>query len=349
MKILVIQPNCRRYREKLFDELAKAVKGLDLLHFGEKKFPKGHRVRECEAEKVNLFNFHWIKGLYRLVKTYDIVIVVYDPHWLNAFFLSLFFENKIIYWGHGLGKSKAINVLRKLVGSKARSILTYDDKGKEDIVGLGIDRRKVFVANNTQHVSNSENLSSKEKNCFLFVGRLQDRKKVEDLIEAFAQVKEQLPANTRIVIVGDGEHQKKLKNKANSLKVDEWVDFVKGTTNDEILKEYFSKAYAYVSPGHVGLGVLHSFAYGVPVITYRGDHHAPEYSNIEDDYTGYVVDSSIKSLAQSLVKLTSNNKYIRMGDKAFQHYIDNRQVSQMVKAFLSAIEVSSVKEVRVTI
>ncbi len=337
MKVLFIQPGCREYRVKLFEELSKAMGGIDLLHFGPRKFFGSQGVSESNAAKIKVSKFHWIMGLHKQVKSYDAVVGMFDPHWLNVFLLPLFFNKKIVYWGHGKGKSPVLNMVRRVLGKRAKAVITYDEKGKADLVKLGIDTEKVFIANNTQHVANSSDLSTAPKNCFIYVGRIQARKRVEDLLEAFEKVQNALPAETRIVIIGDGELLPNLKEKANQLKITDSVDFVKGTTDAAILKSYFSKAYAYVSPGHVGLGVLHSFAYGVPVITYKGDHHAPEYHNIADKATGFIVEPTADRLAQALTTVTKDENYKEMGHRAYIHYSQQRKIEQMVDAFKEAI------------
>ncbi|GAA4440098.1 hypothetical protein GCM10023188_36970 [Pontibacter saemangeumensis] len=337
MRVLFIQPDCRQYRVKLFEELSRSLKGTELLHFGPRKFSESKELQEINASKFNFRKFHWVSGLYKIVKNYDTVVVGFDPHWLNIFFLSVFFRKKIIYWGHGTSKTQYLNSLRRFVGRRARAIVTYDENGKADIIKLGIDPDRVFVANNTQFVSNSENLSSETKDCFVFVGRIQPRKRIEDFIAAFALVRHKLPKQLRIVIIGDGDHRSVLKSIAIKLGVENYVEFVVGTTEEEDLKTYFSKAYAYVSPGHVGLGVLHSFAYGVPVITYKGDHHAPEYSNILQAVTGILVRPNVPDLAEALVSVVKDENYKMLGHNAYVHYQENRKISQMVNAFQNAI------------
>ena len=337
MRVLFIQPDCRQYRVKLFDELARSLEGLELLHFGPRKFSERKDLLESKVPKINFMKFHWVSGLYKIVRSYDAVVVGFDPHWLNVFFLSVFFRRKIVYWGHGTSKTPYLNPLRGFVGKRAKAIVTYDDNGKKDILKLGIDPSRVFVANNTQYVSNSEDLSSTVKNSFVFVGRLQPRKLIEDLIIAFAQIKDDLPKGSETVIIGDGSHVTQLRSLAAKLQVEQYVRFIKGTTDEEELKSYFARAYAYVSPGHVGLGVLHSFAYGVPVITYEGTQHAPEYSNIVNGETGIVVKPGVENLALALRNSIQNNNYQQLGAKAYQHYRNNRNIFQMVAAFKEAI------------
>ncbi|MCJ8164436.1 glycosyltransferase family 4 protein [Pontibacter sp. E15-1] len=337
MKVLFIQPGCREYRVKLFEELSQSIGGVDLLHFGPRKFNGNQTVSENEGRKLKISKFHWIRGLHRHVKDYDAVVGMFDPHWLNVFLLPIFFNKKIIFWGHGKGKSGMLNIVRRTLGKRAKAVITYDEKGKAELVKLGIDTQKVFIANNTQHVPNSSDTSALPKNSFIYVGRIQARKKVEDLLEAFAMAKSQLPAGTRITVIGDGDHLKSLKAKAQELQIASSVDFVAGTTDAEELKAHFSKAYAYVSPGHVGLGVLHSFAYGVPVVTYKGDHHAPEYHNIDNEISGLLTEPKVAELAQALVKITTGGMYRQMGHTAYGHYAEKRKISQMVDAFKEAI------------
>jgi len=75
-----------------------------------------------------------------------------------------------------------------------------------------------------------------------------------------------MPTNTTIHIIGEGEENEYLKDLSVKLNISNRVIFYGKITNEITLKGLFRQAYAYISPGPVGLGVLHSFAYGVPVL-----------------------------------------------------------------------------------
>ncbi len=112
-----------------------------------------------------------------------------------------------------------------------------------------------------------------------------------------------------------------------------------GETNDpDLLRECYSRALAYVSPGHVGLGVLHSFAYGVPVVTSARANHGPEAANLRPGENCLLFDKST-DLATRLIQLINDRAFAaRLGANAYRLYSVERSMNTMVRAFKSAIE-----------
>ena len=104
------------------------------------------------------------------------------------------------------------------------------------------------------------------------------------------------------------------------------------------LKKHFSKSYAYISPGPVGLGVLHSFSYGVPVVTLDYGKHGPEFSNIIDNENGLLF-NNINELENIMINLVNNKKYAnRLGSNAYSFYNEKRNIDIMVKGITEGID-----------
>ena len=62
-------------------------------------------------------------------------------------------------------------------------------------------------------------------------------------------------------------------------------------------------------PGQVGLSVVHSFAYGKPVIT-KTDSYSPELEYLIDGVNGIKVsDSSLESYAEAMKKIYFDDEY----------------------------------------
>ena len=338
MKVLFVQPDCRDYRIPLFKNIADKFK-TSLLHFGKRKFLEDELISETELRLRTVNSFKFIESLGKECNKYDCIITVFDPHWLNSFFLPFLTHTPVIFWGHGVGRSKIISYLRKITGKRARALITYYEEGKQNLVDIGLNPQKIFVAPNTIHVPNSQNYAQEEKNSILYVGRLQKRKDLDDLVKSFAQVHHRLPNNTILKILGDGDIvYKELASLGSKLGISEKIKFIKGTTEHDVLAQHFKQAYCYASPGHVGLGVLHSFAYGVPVITYKDRDHAPEVSNIKKNQNGLLVDGKEKQFGESLEWLINSGAYKKCGDNAYHHYSNNRTIENMVKGFKEAIE-----------
>ncbi|MEP0480045.1 MAG: hypothetical protein ABJD23_07500, partial [Nonlabens sp.] len=114
-KILVVQPDLRAYRVSFFMELYNNYKFFQLLHYGKKTFNKDFEMLKKPRIK-EIAGFKWIFNFSKLIDNNDIIIVPFDIHWLNFFLLSNKSLEKIIFWGHGLGKSKIANKLKLILG-----------------------------------------------------------------------------------------------------------------------------------------------------------------------------------------------------------------------------------------
>lgn len=342
MKLLIIQPDIRQYRYEFFKVLEQFCTSLKIVHFG--KPVENFLVQQEQGRLIQLFSFKWVVGLIRACRGYDHIVVGSDFHWVNLFFLSLVLGEKAIYWGHGLGKNRFVNWMRLLSAARAGAFITYDEAGREALIHMGLKPAKIFVANNTLSVLNTTDTSHEEKRYFLFIGRLQRRKRLDLIIRSLGQIPSRKTAD--LLIVGDGEAEAEyLRGICADEGLLNHVRFVPGTTDEALLLTYFKSAYAYVSPGHVGLGVLHSFAYGVPVVTLGGRKHAPEVSNLVHLENAYICEGE-GDITNALQYCTDKRNAQRIGHNAYCWYSKNRTINHMVKGFLEAFEFVSKSSVR---
>lgn len=339
-RILIVQPTIAAYRIPFFLQLAESIGHISVLHFDESySFLNEENIDEIRGTTKSIFGLKYVSGLRKWLKRFDVVIVFFDPHWPNLFLLPLFKKNlRVILWGHGFGRSNLINQLRLFVLERADAMITYDENGKNEITARKHRlSSKIFVAPNTIDVTNSQNTSYAEKNSFLYVGRLQRRKKLDVFLKIYAEL---ALIDRKIVfnILGNGlEEEKLLKNLAKDLGISEGVNFIPGTSDPDVLLRYFKTAYSYISPGAVGLGVLHAFSYGVPVLTMEGADHGPEVSNIINGINGYLTHDE-EALKKAVTKIVDNSDHIKMGSNAFHHYSEKRQLDNMIGGFLTAID-----------
>lgn len=121
----------------------------------------------------------------------------------------------------------------------------------------------------------------------LFLGRLAPKKRVSDLIDAFAQIADEIP-ETDLVIVGTGPKGDELKAQAAQTAVDNQIHF-EGRVSDEAIPRYYRRARLFVLPsvweGHP-LTLLEAWAGEVPVIT-SDVEGIGEF--VEHEETGYLV------------------------------------------------------------
>lgn len=339
LPLLIVQPSLPAYRQDFFCCLAETLgRNITVLHFGKKSNIKHPLVDELIGGFFEFRGLKYIKGLGKLIKIYPEIVICFDPHWINLFFLPIFRkEKKVVLWGHGAGRNKIINSIRVPIINRAPSFITYSNEKKSLLVELGVERKKIHVAHNTLAVSNSQDTSRSSKKNFLFVGRLQRRKKLDIFFEVFSRL-ELSKLGYTITVVGDGAEEKKFLSKcAFDLGISENVKFIEGTTDSAKLLSCFSDAAYYVSPGAVGLGVLHSFAYGVPVLTIQDPAHGPEVSNIKNGHNGFVFPDK-EAFASQLLSLLDSSLQEEMGKKAFVFYNEERSIERMVDGFVKALK-----------
>jgi glycosyltransferase involved in cell wall biosynthesis len=100
----------------------------------------------------------------------------------------------------------------------------------------------------------------------LFVGRLEDEKRVQDLLRAFAAVP--LPNPARLVYVGTGSRLPMLRQLADTLGVADRVEFW-GNVSTERLRRAYTACAVFCAPGIAelqSLVTLEAIASGAPVI-----------------------------------------------------------------------------------
>ncbi|WP_455449620.1 glycosyltransferase family 4 protein [Natrinema thermotolerans] len=121
----------------------------------------------------------------------------------------------------------------------------------------------------------------------LFLGRLAPKKRVTDLIDAFARLGDDY-SETDLVIVGTGPKSEELKARAKQMGVQDRVRF-EGRVSDEAIPRYYRRARLFVLPsvweGHP-LTLLEAWAAEVPVVT-SDVEGIGEF--VDHEETGYLV------------------------------------------------------------
>jgi glycosyltransferase involved in cell wall biosynthesis len=243
-----------------------------------------------------------------------------------------------VLWGHGLARNPVLNRVRLQMARRAGAVVLYDRSGIEGLLAGGVDEAVISVAPNTVSVSNAGVDADVKRTQFLFVGRLQSRKGIEEAFRAFEALVPHIAEDIRFKVIGTGEHGAALRDHARRSGISDRIEFVPATTNSTYLKTEFQRSLAYVSPAHVGLGVLHSFAYGVPVITAAQAAHAPEFYNIVHNTNGLLVGPRVEDLMEAMRTVANSPAHsIELGRRGFELYIKHRRMDQMVGAMRDVI------------
>jgi glycosyltransferase involved in cell wall biosynthesis len=142
-------------------------------------------------------------------------------------------------------------------------------------------------------------------------------------------------------IVGAGFEEERVQALAASLGIASRVQFHGEVRGDADLLPLFQESIAYMTPGCVGLGLLHGFAYGVPTVTTMNPsegRHGQEFVNLKHAVNALVLESEAL-LKDAIVTLCNEPVWARrLGVEAYRTYRETRRLDQMVAGFCAAIE-----------
>ena len=342
-KVLFIQNKILHYRIALYNELAKHY-DITVLHSGQKTITDMDSYKEIQTKTINFGTFKFQSSVISEVKKdkYDVIISMFDLHWINNI-LAMYLhkkKTKFIWWGTWLTGNKIADRIKLFLTNHEYSSIFYNQEAKESFIRLGVDEKKLFVANNTFDVG--ERIKCYEfntKNNILFVGSLNKRKQLDILINAFFNIADKLPNFVNLIIIGDGEELDELQKLVKKIKLEDRIIFLGKITDNNKLIEFYKKAIVSVSYGQAGLTVLQSFGFGVPFITKINAISGGEKTNIKHGENGLFCEDNILSLKENLLKVCTNIKYAKLlGRNAYNYYGNYCTIENMAKGFINAIE-----------
>jgi glycosyltransferase involved in cell wall biosynthesis len=190
----------------------------------------------------------------------------------------------------------------------------FGERSREYLMSLGAKKDKIFVPCQAAALPGSfsperalsERLHYRSGNepVFLYVGRLAEEKGVVTLIDAFAGLKERMPA-AKLRIVGTGAMHEALKARVTDLGLTDSVCFV-GSLQDEPLSREYYGATCLVLPSYSepwGLVVNEALAHGCPAVVSESCGCVPEL--VASGVSGYAFAAGdVAALQRTLLKAT---------------------------------------------
>ena len=259
--------------------------------------------------------------------------------------------------GWGLGAPAPHGPLADLRGrgwprflSQFDALIAYSTLGAEQYRLQGFPAERIFVAPNAvTHRpdgpipvragsigkdpvgAGSEPAPTQPVPTVLFVGRLQARKRIEDLLHAAAA----LPAaiQPRLQVVGDGPVRPALQ--ALAMEVYPSAEFPGERTGAD-LEPYFTAADLFVLPGTGGLAVQQAMAHGLPVIAAQGDGTLDALIRPANGWR--VPPADLPALTAVLqTALSDIPRLRRMGTESYRIVSEEVNLEIMVDTFIDAL------------
>jgi glycosyltransferase involved in cell wall biosynthesis len=342
--LLIHQNQIEHYRIPVYNFLSQYMnkKGYLLYIVSnriEKKSPHEATFKFIET-KLNIVNNY--KLLNKLKP--DAVILYIDLKHLYLFptlLLMKFKKMKTIYWNHGINlenKKTIKNYFYYFQHSIVDAILLYAHTLKKYIKKN--NHHKTFIANNTLNTTiykstqiNKRLILSKygikHKKNIICIGRIQKRKRIDDLIKAFKLIHCE---DVGLILVGpDVDGILKNITEKNMYK----LEAIYGEETIQLL----SACDVYCLPGHVGLSIVDSFFCGLPIVT-EDVSHAPEIVYFKNGINGFMVEKgNVVDLAKKLELLINNDELRKKFSISAKKEIQkNGHIKTMSNGFIEALD-----------
>ncbi|MGB4100935.1 MAG: asparagine synthase (glutamine-hydrolyzing) [Alphaproteobacteria bacterium] len=223
----------------------------------------------------------------------------------------------------------------------ARAIMVLAPEFKDDLAAMGVPDKLVVV---TRTMFDSATLKPLEKTelessrpYLLFMSRFEKAKGVYELLDAFAQIKDDFP-DVDLVMAGHGDEYDGLLERAESLNINDRVKFtgyVVGTEKLSLLQNCMVFALPTYFPEGMPIALLEAMGAGKPVLTARvgGIPHI-----IHEPENGIVLNHvDVTQVTQALRRMLSDpQKWAEVG-KHNAEYARTRFDVQVVTAEIEAI------------
>jgi len=379
MKILVFWRVLTNYRTSFFKKLNKIA--TIIFCFG-RRGPKNTFLLKVEADfpHCQVFDFFPFEGKDTLgfqnilppLLRYKPDIVITElalaniSNWLLVF-LQPFFKFKLILWGHGSDRKTGFNPQKSLKNKikiwfmeRADALILYSKEGKAAVSKYLTNPEKVFVALNTLDTQTlieirkemekngkdavKQKVGFYEKYNFIYIGRIIKEKEPDRLINIFKIISKRVNS-AELHIVGDGPFMNKLKAESKGLKVKFW-----GNIKDEYrIGSLLFASDLMVMPGYLGLAIVHSFCFDLPVVSQlrgaNGPFHSPEIGYLIDGKTGFLVEYGDEELmAEVIIGYLNDKEKQAMMKKEIRFTVENIcYIDNMIDGFIQAINYAGSK------
>lgn len=323
------------YREGFYDRLFRRedmnvtvycqdhMPGMNVLSIHEKYGDRIKIIKYLSApkEKIAWQFLPWRQ----IFSGYDVVFVGGNPRVLSDLLIStvLHFAGKaIVHWtmAHTFSANVLTENIRLFWSRLFNVIFVYTDAEVDFLRRKGFKNNYILGMNNGLDQKEIDRAKLKwpdarlrEWRCsneldgsvlLLSCARLDAKNKFEQVVRALPMMLAKVP-NLIWCVIGNGDEKNHLVAMVKSAGLEDHVRFVGTIYQEDELAPWFLSSEILIHPAAIGLTLLHSFGYGVPVVTHgEAKLHGPEYAAFEPGRTGrnfHIGD--VRSLADTVVEL----------------------------------------------
>lgn len=274
----------------------------------------------------------------------DVLIAEVNPRYLStpaALHWMRLQGRPVIGWGLGApvtqgGLYRLRRLMRQNFLRRFDALITYSRQGLEEYTELGFNPERIFVAPNAASARPPEPpperppVYSNGKPVVLYVGRLQNRKRIDLLLQACARFTPGKQPD--LWIVGDGPARETLEALAKATYPQ--TRFF-GALYDDELTPVYHQADLFVLPGTGGLAVQQAMAHGLAVIVAEADGTQTDLVHAGNGYLTLPGDAEQLHFSMKMA-LEDPARLRRMGQESYRIVREEINLEIMVEAFAQA-------------
>jgi glycosyltransferase involved in cell wall biosynthesis len=354
----VMQRVLPSYRVPLFDALADAFDNNVSVFAGEPRKIEAlnSRGKPTFAKLWHGKNIHildgplylcWQSGLIQWLSEWmpSVLIMEANPRYIHSPAAVRWVRKrggKLIGWGLGSPNPQGILSSLRLSARKRfikqfDALITYSSQGAGEYADLGFPPDLIFTAPNAaaprpKHaipVRSNEYIGGRP--IIVFVGRLQERKRVDTLIRACAALNPEIQPVLKII--GDGPSCTALESLAKDV-YPEAIFY--GAKHGADLEQHLRSADVFVLPGTGGLAIQEAMSFALPVIVGEADGTQEDLVRPENGWL--LPDISVQTLAETISLAVDDIDALRKkGAASFRIVSEEINLENMIAVFSKAI------------
>lgn len=335
-KVVIIQRSIKFYRLKFYELLKeKCIKNNielvliygedDQLTFNDIDIDWGIKVKNYN---INIFGKKlYYQNIWKHLKDADLIIVEQANKYILNYFLWLMNILKIkrlAFWGHGINfqndKTLLSNIsefFKKQFTKRIHWFFAYTELSKEIVIKMGLSPDKITVINNTISAEDlkkeiakydevklkkiKEEIGIKGNNVCIYIGGMYKEKRLGFLLQTIEIVKKEIP-DFEMIFIGDGPDKQLI---IEFEKENKWVHYL-GVKSEKEKVPYLLISKLFLMPGLVGLAIIDTFVFEVPLLTTDCKLHSPEISYLKNGVNGIMTKDNVDEYSKTVVSLLLN-------------------------------------------
>ena len=353
-KLIIVQHIIPEYRLRFFESLRNSLRDQFVLWSGNESFDLTVKHNETITVDKSLQQYFFLgrRIMIQLLDwqaylTKNVLVLELNPRILSTWPLLIIrrlFLRKTVLWGHAwsrAGRKSKTELIRHLMRCLANEIITYTEQQKTEL-NLKMPRKTIRASSNAllykKEIKSVIN-DDMPKN-IIYVGRLITDKKVTSLVTSFERILSLLPQKSNLIIVGSGPESLNIKKFIEANELSSRVLLFDAIFDNERLANLYAGSLVSVSPGYVGLNIIQSFSYGVPMVLSKNEPHSPEIEASKDGSNVVYFESERENaLDQALLKVFENKKFwIAQRFEIHRFCKSHYSIERMCEPFLEAVQ-----------